>query len=282
MNNSITETDVFCIDFTDSTTDGSVHIANNTQQTFSYGFSPNNLSQTAAPGTAINVTKGNKLYIAGNNIVNRLFTSNTNKANAWSIEGNNVKLLGNINYLLGDPTVSVFGSYAFASIFRDNDSIVDASKLVFPDTVGPFFCPSMFINCTNLVTAPELPATKMASNCYVNMFWNCSSLTTAPELPAIELAETCYFGMFQNCINLVTAPELPATKMADFCYYEMFSGCSRLNYVKCLTTDISASACTYNWLSGVASTGTFVKARSMNGWSTGTSGIPSGWTVVNA
>ena len=29
------------------------------------------------------------------------------------------------------------------------------------------------------------------------------------------------------------------------------------------------------------STGTFVKAASMSGWTTGVDGIPRGWTVVN-
>ena len=34
----------------------------------------------------------------------------------------------------------------------------------------------MFNGCTNLVTAPELPATKLANYCYNYMFNGCSSL----------------------------------------------------------------------------------------------------------
>jgi len=60
----------------------------------------------------------------------------------------------------------------------------------------------------------------------------------------------------------------------------MFLSCSNLNYIKCLATNISASNCLYNWVSGVASTGTFVKAADVN-WSSGKSGIPSGWTIQN-
>ena len=62
----------------------------------------------------------------------------------------------------------------------------------------------------------------------------------------------------------------------------MFNGCTKLNYIKCLAIDISASYCTNTWVDGVASNGTFVKASSMTSWKTGTSGIPSGWTVQNA
>jgi hypothetical protein len=62
----------------------------------------------------------------------------------------------------------------------------------------------------------------------------------------------------------------------------MFNGCTNLNYVKCLATDISATSCTNSWLNNVASEGTFVKAASMENWTTGTSGIPEGWTINDA
>ena len=87
--------------------------------------------------------------------------------------------------------------------------------------------------------------------------------------------------MFINCTSLTTAPELPATTLVVRCYFDMFSGCQNIDYIKCLATDISASLCIANWVTDVASTGTFVKAAGMTGWSTGASGIPEGWTVVD-
>jgi hypothetical protein len=84
--------------------------------------------------------------------------------------------------------------------------------------------------------------------------------------------------MFRGCTSLTTAPSLPATTLADYCYDGMFSGCTNLNYIKCLATDISANSCTFGWVSGVASSGTFV-TPSTTAWSTGTSGIPTGWTT---
>ena len=112
------------------------------------------------------------------------------------------------------------------------------------------------------------------------MFSGCTNLTTAPELPATTLVSGCYRGMFFGCISLTRAPELPATTLANYCYSNMFRACTNLNYIKCLATNISASNCTYDWVNGVASSGTFVKAASAN-WSskTGNDGIPAGWTV---
>src|SRR5574344_2006953 len=91
------------------------------------------------------------------------------------------------------------------------------------------------------------------------MFNGCTSLTTAPELPATTLAEQCYSYMFNGCTALTTAPELPATTLANYCYQSMFKNCTNLQYVKCLSTDITATDALTDWLSGVAATGTFVK-----------------------
>jgi len=60
----------------------------------------------------------------------------------------------------------------------------------------------------------------------------------------------------------------------------MFSGCTKLTHIECLATNISATACVNNWVSGVAASGIFIKDANMSSWTTGTSGIPSGWTVL--
>jgi hypothetical protein len=114
------------------------------------------------------------------------------------------------------------------------------------------------------------------------MFYECSSLTATPELPATELAYSCYGAMFYECSSLTTAPELPATELADSCYDSMFSGCTNLNYIKCLATNMTAEKHTYKWVDGVPNTGTFVKNPAAVNWSTGTSGIPEGWSVIDA
>ena len=88
--------------------------------------------------------------------------------------------------------------------------------------------------------------------------------------------------MFRGCTNLTTAPNLSATTLANYCYYGMFYGCTSLNYIKMLAININYTSCLSNWVKGVASTGTFIKHPNMTSLSSGTSGIPTGWTVQNA
>ena len=141
-------------------------------------------------------------------------------------------------------------------------------------------------NNTGIMSHPVkkllLPATTLAGHCYRGMFQGCTSLANAPELPATALTNECYRYMFSGCTSLVNAPTLPATTLVLFCYGGMFQGCTSLNYIKCLATDIPDNRCTQEWVRGVASTGTFVKNASMASWTTGTSGIPTGWTVQDA
>ena len=118
---------------------------------------------------------------------------------------------------------------------------------------------------------------------FTTLFWKATKLTSAENLimPATTLTGGCYREMFNGCTSLTTAPVLPATTLIGHCYFWMFQGCTSLNYIKCLATDISARYCTDGWVSSVASTGTFVKAASMNDWGTGKNGIPNNWTIEN-
>ena len=69
---------------------------------------------------------------------------------------------------------------------------------------------------------------------FCNLFKSCTLLASAPELPATTLANECYSSMFEGCANLINAPALPAETLADGCYSWMFSGCLRLSTVKML------------------------------------------------
>ena len=95
------------------------------------------------------------------------------------------------------------------------------------NTQNARFC-RLFDGCKVLTSAPDLPATTLADNCYVGMFHGCTSLTAAPELKATTLADYCYNNMFEDCTSLTAAPELKATTLADGCYYNMFYGCISL------------------------------------------------------
>lgn len=138
----------------------------------------------------------------------------------------------------------------------------------------------MFSYCQNIPNLDHLDLTNVKS--MERMFYG-SKITNSPFSRLQDIVyNNCYNNMFRMCVNLTTAPELPATTLAEGCYLEMFLGCTNLNYIKMLATDISATDCLKYWVNNVASTGTFVKNAAMTSLPTGTSGIPSGWTVQNA
>ncbi len=109
----------------------------------------------------------------------------------------------------------------------DIRTLVDYKHYQHTDTEQAVFA-SLFEGCSQLVVAPELPATALANRCYSNMFFGCTSLKRPPELPATALADSCYSGMFFGCTSLKRALELPATTLAEDCYSDMFRGCTSL------------------------------------------------------
>ena len=108
----------------------------------------------------------------------------------------------------------------------------------------------LFENCSVLTSAPELPATSLADNCYYCMFSGCTNLKSAPKLPAKALANQCYAYMFAGCKNLKTAPELPAEVLANQCYDSMFLGCTNLKTAPKLPAKTSRMYCYVGMFSG--------------------------------
>ena len=124
----------------------------------------------------------------------------------------------------------------------DIRTLVDYENYNYVDCSKARFC-YLFQNCTSLTTAPSLPATTLADNCYDSMFDGCTSLTKAPELPAKTLANECYRSMFRGCTSLTTAPSLPATTLAEGCYSGMFSACTFLTTAPSLPATTLAEGC---------------------------------------
>ena len=149
----------------------------------------------------------------------------------------------NSNYgSLPDNLYIEFSTDAKVACTGDIRTLLDYKTYKTVDTSNARFF-GLFDNCTVLTSAPDLPATTLADNCYSNMFWRCSSLTTAPELPAKTLAKDCYSSMFGECTNLKSVPELPATTLANYCYYRMFYGCTSLTSAKKLPATTLADYC---------------------------------------
>ena len=124
--------------------------------------------------------------------------------------------------------------------------------------------------------------TKNAKFCY--LFDGCSVLTSAPELPATTLAEDCYHGMFWYCTNLESAPELPATTLMKDCYNLMFGYCEKLSTVTMLapSTEITGKDnCVYKWLefAGTKASSRILKVKDVDAYNAlvGTGYLPDNW-----
>ena len=178
--------------------------------------------------------------------------------NAWLFtNANNLEVNGDITMLLQDSLGGMvrdipLGNYAFTSMFYGCTSLTTAPEL--PSTTLAYNCYyNMFYNCSSLTTAPELPATNLAVSCYNSMFFGCTSLTIPPALPATNLAVNCYQSMFRGCTSLTTAPELPSTTLAGSCYNNMFYNCRSLTTAPALPATTLANYCYGSMFQGCTS-----------------------------
>ena len=153
-----------------------------------------------------------------------------------------------------------FGKTPKVSCTGDIRTLIDYENYADVSTENARFI-GLFEGNTKLTTAPALPATTLAKQCYHTMFYDCSSLTEAPSLPATTLTDYCYCEMFSGCSSLTKAPALPATTLEGLCYYRMFYGCSALSSVTMLATDgFSSHQCLDSWLTNA---GTNVSSRTL-------------------
>ena len=151
----------------------------------------------------------------------------------------------NINGTASAPSkysTITFDPYVNVSCTGDIRTLLDYKNYKTVDTKNARFC-NLFKNCTALTSAPDLPATTLASSCYGAMFFRCTNLVNAPALPAETLADECYSAMFFRCINLVNAPALPAETLEKSCYNAMFNGCISLTSAPKLPAKTLAYGC---------------------------------------
>lgn len=173
----------------------------------------------------------------------------------YNIYGNIMSLLSKTGYTEMSALTS---DYAFAHLFQDCLGLISAQNLV-------------------------LPAVTLRSHCYKCMFQASTNLLYGPKVLNFSTPSNwCCLQMFKNCTSMVSAPELLASNInIDRCYGGIFQGCANLNRIVCMALNPFENNCLQGWVIDVSSTGTFVKNPSAS-WTTGQSGIPDGWTVIDA
>ena len=219
------------------------------------GYEITGLQYSVNYGEWKTVAANEEVTFGGTNGTLRLRGTNTNEtASAWSgystitFTDKTVKVActGDIRTLLDWRIYSTVNTQnaKFSYLFYDCSVLTSAPELPATTLAGNCY-DGMFFNCTSLTSAPKLPATTLAGSCYNSMFSGCTSLTAAPELPATTLVYNCYLNMFLGCTGLTSAPELKATTLAGSCYYGMFYGCTSLTAAPELKATTLANYC-YN------------------------------------
>ena len=228
-----------------------------TTKTFEYKINDGEWTSitSTADGATISVVEGDLVRFRGSNTTyatsKSAYSGFDGGTATYDIEGNIMSLLYGDDF--AESTTLTGNGYTFCSLFK-KAPVVSAEHLV-------------------------LPATTLKEYCYRALFSWCTTLTKAPELPATTLAKGCYWYMFEQCA-ISEAPVLNATTLVAECYGHMFEGCGLLNRITCLATSgFGTSKCLEGWVTNVAGDGAFVKASNVTSWTTGTSGMPTGWIV---
>ena len=207
------------------------------EQTFKLvknGYFPSNIEYSVNEGEWNILKETDEILFGGDK--GKLQLRGTNNLNGTSADNN----YSTINFTDASVKVACTG---------DIRTLLDYKTYKTVETKEARFC-KLFSGCTELTSAPDLPATTLAESCYYYMFRGCTNLDTAPALPAETLANSCYDSMFLGCTNLKTAPALPAETLVDYCYYYMFNGCKNLKTAPVLPATALANSCYYNMFSG--------------------------------
>lgn len=119
-------------------------------------------------------------------------------------------------------------------------------------------------------------------------FAYCTSLTHTPKFIGSTAPGSCFWKTFQHADNLVAATPLPTItsivgpQYTNEVFNYVFDNCRSLVFIKNPTnTSLFDSNIRSGMTNGVGSNGVYVKNVNDN-LPTGTNGVPSGWTKLNA
>ena len=176
---------------------------------------------------------------------------------------------------------TTLGRSCYHNMF-DSCSSLEKGPTLLPATALISSCyNNMFHNCSKLTDAPYLSASSTDYRSSYCMFYGCSLLSGVQTiLPATTLATECYMSMFYGCSSLEKAPKLPAPILTTNCYRSMFRNCSKLNSIEVGFTDWNESlSATLYWVTGVStSNGNFICPSNLN-VEYGPNRIPNNWSI---
>ena len=144
----------------------------------------------------VQVAQGDKVYWRGSGqrmaySANSGYTSGFSSTCNFSVSGHLVSILK------GDDFENTsFAAATFARLFENCANLLSADELILPSfTSTTYIFASMFLRCTALTSAPELPpVTNLTTGCYYQMFFGCTSLTHVKCLATDISATNCLYN----------------------------------------------------------------------------------------
>lgn len=194
-----------------------------------------------------------------------MFRGCTSLTNQWASDAIGDNTTTNISFTI---TSGNNQTHCFYAMFQNCTSLIDASGITATKTAwNTAECQYMFYGCSALTSAPSITFGSFAgtgSQCH-SMFRDCTSLVSTPNihLDATTVLAATYKSMFRGCTKLTTAPEIKATSMDNDGSTDngslaaMFYGCSALTYIKVNFTSWNSGNYTKQWTQGVSSSGRF-------------------------
>ena len=169
------------------------------------------------------------IYLRG--VGNTKITGSTSLTSVrhFVISGSVIFCQGNCNNLLDYTRKATIGAGAFGELFHDCKAV--SFNVTLPSTTLASYCyQNMFLGCTSLETAPDLPAQKINGKyaVYEQMFRGCTNLKRAPKISIEEVSSSCCARMFMGCSKLNSLPALLPKSTGVSCYQQMFDGCSSI------------------------------------------------------
>ena len=131
--------------------------------------------------------------------------------------------------------------YRYYKLFEGITGLIDAKGLaLLPNKANAHIYQEMFSGCTNLRSAPKLPATRIGHYAYYKMFYGCTSLEVAPDLPGnmaisgsmSNIGDYSYYSMFEGCTSLIQVPSISANSLGGRSCARMFYGCTGITGFK--------------------------------------------------
>ena len=188
--------------------------------------------------------------------MSHMFNGCSNLVNGPTLIGSSALTAGDWCFqqmFYGCEKLSTLPSILFSSVGKSGlcRTFMNATSLTNPNasqigvsgaSIASGGCVEMFLNCSSLDIAPELPATNLSGGCYRYMFHKCSNLLSGPSILPATSYYGCY-GMFSGCTSLQSGPDLPAQTLQESCYNGMFGGCASLTTAPTMSATVASKSC---------------------------------------